>query len=241
MPGPVVTLTTDFGAGSPYVAAMKAVLLRSCPDAVLVDVSHTVPPFDVLSGAFVLWAGTRHFAPGAVHLAVVDPGVGTERRPVALRRSGSWYVGPDNGLFGLVVEEGAADAAVELHRPATASATFEGRDVFAPAAAALATGRPASELGRPPPTPPQGLPVRGPAVLWVDAFGNLVTNLRPPAAPVRVNGREVTRTARTFGDAPAGEPFAYTGSMGYVEIGIPEGRADRLLGARSGTPIEPLG
>jgi S-adenosyl-L-methionine hydrolase (adenosine-forming) len=238
-----VTLTTDFGAGSPYVAAMKAVLLGSCPDAVLVDVSHTVPPFDIVSGAFTVWAGTRHFAPGAVHVAVVDPGVGTERRPLALAVGGSWYVGPDNGLFGLVLEEadGAPDAAVELHRPATASATFEGRDVFAPAAAALAMGRPAPELGRPLEGAALGLPVRGPAVLWVDGFGNLVTNLRPPATGVRVNGHEVRRTARTFGDVPPGTPFTYAGSMGYVVIGVREDRADALLGARSGTPLEPLG
>lgn len=241
MAGPLVTLTTDFGEGSPYVAAMKAVLLASRPDAVLVDVSHTVPPFDVLSGAFVLWAGTRHFAPGSVHLAVVDPGVGTERRPVAFHVHGSWYVGPDNGLFGLVLEEGPPDQAVDLRRPPTASATFEGRDVFAPAAARLAAGAAPAELGRPLAAPPQRLPARGPVVLWVDGFGNLVTSLRPPAGAVRVNGHDVTRTARTFGDVPAGEPFTFAGSMGYVEVGVREGRADDLLGARSGTLIEPLG
>jgi S-adenosyl-L-methionine hydrolase (adenosine-forming) len=241
VPGPIVTLTSDFGAGSPYVAAMKAVLLGACPGAVLVDVSHTVPPFDVVSGAFVLWAGTRHFARGAVHVAVVDPGVGTERRPVALRVQGSWYVGPDNGLLGLILEEGPPDQAIELHRPPTASATFEGRDVFAPAAATLAAGGSPAELGRPLATPPLGLPVTGPAVLWVDGFGNLVTNLRPPPTGVRVQGHDVRQTARTFGDVPPGAPFTYTGSMGYVVIAVREGRADQLLGARAGTPIEPLG
>jgi S-adenosylmethionine hydrolase len=101
----LVTLTSDFGEGSPYVAAMKAVLLAGSPATTLVDVSHTVPPFDVVSGAFVLWAGARNFGPGAVHLAVVDPGVGTARRAVAFSLGGSFYVGPDNGLFGLVVSE----------------------------------------------------------------------------------------------------------------------------------------
>src|ERR1051325_9149583 len=101
---PLITLTSDFGEGSPYVAAMKARLLMGCPGATLVDVGHAVPAFDVLSGAFVLWAGTRDFPAGTVHLAVVDPGVGTRRRPVAIRVDGSWYVGPDNGLFGLVIE-----------------------------------------------------------------------------------------------------------------------------------------
>lgn len=240
MPGPIVTLTSDFGSGSPYVAAMKAVLLGSCPGAVLVDVSHTVPPFDVLSGAFVVWAGTRHFAAGAVHLAVVDPGVGTERRPVALHVNGSWYVGPDNGLFGLILDEGQPDQTIELQRPPTVSATFEGRDVFAPAAAALAAGGSPVQLGRPLATPPLELPVSGPAVLWVDGFGNLVTNLRPPPTALRVNGHDVLRTARTFGDVPAGTPFTYAGSMGYVVIAVREGRADTRLGARAGTPIEPL-
>src|SRR5438445_8509540 len=105
---PLVTLTSDFGEGSPYVAAMKAVLLTDSPAATLVDVSHSVPPFDILSGAFVLWAGVRLFAPGAVHLAVVDPGVGSARRPVAFLLDGAFFVGPDNGLFGLVFSD--ADA-----------------------------------------------------------------------------------------------------------------------------------
>src|SRR2546422_3197810 len=148
---PLVTLTSDFGEGSPYVAAMKAVILAGCPTAMLVDVSHAVPPFDTVSGAFVLWAGVRHFGPGAVHLAVVDPGVGSARRAVAFSLDGSFYTGPDNGLFGLVVSEAVASGAepevVQLERPAEAAATFEGRDVFAPAAAALASGHPLPSLG----------------------------------------------------------------------------------------------
>src|SRR2546430_2685815 len=144
----IITVTTDFGTGSPYVAAMKAVLLAGAPDAVLVDVSHEVPPFDLMQGGFVLWLGTRHFEPGAVHVAVVDPGVGTERRPIAFELSGSIYVGPDNGLFDQVIQESEQlpTDVVQLYRPSGISATFEGRDVFAPAAAALASGRLLSEL-----------------------------------------------------------------------------------------------
>jgi len=240
---PLITLTTDFGEGSPYVAAMKARLLEACPAATLVDVSHAVPPFDLLSGAFVLWAGTRHFDAGAVHLAVVDPGVGSERRAVALALGGSWYVGPDNGLFGLVLSEGGGppERAFRLDRPAAASPTFEGRDVFAPAAGALAAGRPPESLGAPLTgaalTP---LPARSPVVLWVDRFGNLVTSLRPPVSGLRVGGREVRAAARTFAEAPLDEPFVYVGSMGFVEVAIREARADERLGARSGTPVQPL-
>jgi S-adenosyl-L-methionine hydrolase (adenosine-forming) len=241
---PVITLTTDFGTGSPYVAAMKARLLAGCPDASLVDVSHSVRSFDVRAGAFVLWAGTRDFAPGSVHLAVVDPGVGGPRRPLAIQVNGSWYVGPDNGLFGMVLddthESGTSVVAVELRRPPGASATFEGRDVFAPAAAALAAGAPATALGAPLEGSPTRLPAGPPSVIWVDNFGNLVTSLRPPVGGIRVAGREVRTTARTYSEALADEPFFYVGSMGFIEVGIREASAAQLLGAGPGVLVEPL-
>ena len=236
---PVITLTSDFGEGSPYVAAMKAALLAACPEAALVDVSHSVRPFDILGGAFVLWAGTRHFAPGAVHLAVVDPGVGGSRRPVAFELAGSWYVGPDNGLFGLVLAEATAlPRAVELRRPAGASATFEGRDVFAPAAGALASGVPLAGLGSHLADGLMPLPSRSPCVLWVDNFGNVVTSLKAPATKLRVNGREVGLTVRTYSDAPPDTPFVYVGSMGLLEVGVRQSRADEWLGAGPGDAVE---
>jgi S-adenosylmethionine hydrolase len=221
---------------------MKARLLACCPAATLIDVSHAVPAFDVVSGAFVLWAGTREFGPGAVHLAVVDPGVGGSRRAVALRVDGCWYVGPDNGLFGLVLSHAATGPApaIALRRPREASPTFEGRDVFAPAAAALAAGEPADSLGLPLAEPLAPLPVAGPVVLWVDRFGNLVTNVEPPVSGLLVNGHRVIATARTYGEAPPGVPFFYVGSMGYVEVGVREARADDRLGAGSGTPVAAL-
>ena len=239
---PLITLTTDFGTGSPYVAAMKARLLDGCPEAVIVDVSHSIRAFDVSEGAFVLWAGTRHFAAGAVHLGVVDPGVGGPRRAVAFELAGSRYVGPDNGLFGLVlVETPGPVRAVRLERPADASPTFEGRDVFAPAAAALAAGRRLEELGEPLAGEALSRPAPSmPRVLWVDRFGNLVTSLKPPVAGLEVSGREVRTTARTYAEAPPDEPFLYTGSMGFVEIGIRGGRADERLDARPGTPLRLL-
>jgi S-adenosylmethionine hydrolase len=237
----VVTLTTDFGTGSPYVAAMKAKLLAGCPDALLVDVTHSVPAFDVFTGGFLLWAGTRDFPPGAVHLAVVDPGVGGSRRPVALWVDGSWYVGPDNGLFGVVLRKARGHpSGIELSRPATASATFEGRDVFAPAAAALAAGRPPSSLGSALEGEPAQLPARPPSVLWVDNFGNLITSLEPPIAGVRLNGQEVRTAARTYSEAPPQTPFFYLGSMGLIEVGVREARADERLKAGPGTQVQPL-
>lgn len=239
---PIITLTTDFGTGSPYVAAMKAVLLAGAPDAVLVDVAHEVPPFDLMQGAFIFWLGTRHFEPGAVHVAVVDPGVGTERRPIAFKLGGSFYVGPDNGLFDTVIQESEhlPTDVVQLHRPPSISATFEGRDVFAPSAAALASRRPIDQLGDPVSGPLVDLPAQGPAVVWVDRFGNLITNLKPPLTPLEVNGHQVREMARTFGNVPPNRPFLYVGSMGLIAMGVAQGRADVALGASSGTPLKVL-
>ncbi len=239
---PIVTVTTDFGGGSPYVAAMVGVVVGRVPEARVTVLSSTVPAFDVLSGAVMLWAGTRHWPAGAVHLAVVDPGVGTARAAVAVRCGGSWYVGPDNGLFGLVASEtpGGVKEVWRLSRPPGASATFEGRDVFAPAAAALAAGVPPAEIGSRTAPLVGPLPGAGPRVLWVDNFGNLLTDVRARPAALRLGERVVDLHARTFGEAPATIPFLYLGSMGLWEIGVREGRADRMLGARSGTKVEVL-
>jgi S-adenosyl-L-methionine hydrolase (adenosine-forming) len=221
---------------------MKAVILARCQEATLVDVSHGIPAFDLHSAAFVLWAGTRHFPPGTVHLAVVDPGVGTARKAVAVQVGGSHYVAPDNGILTTVLREAgpAGDVgAVELARPAGASRTFEGRDVFAPAAAALAAGQPLQRLGGALDTLVR-LPEPGPSVVWVDAFGNLVTNVKPPVRGLRINGYRVEQQAETFGAAPGGRMFHYVGSMGFVEVAVREERADALLGAGPGTPVEVL-
>jgi S-adenosylmethionine hydrolase len=177
-----------------------------------------------------------------VHVAVVDPGVGTTRPAAAVRCAGSWYVGPDNGLFGLVASEtgGGVEEVWRLSRPRGASPTFEGRDVFAPAAAALAAGDSPAELGSRAAPVVAPLPGSGPRVLWVDHFGNLLTDLRSRPDAVRVGGTAVDVHARTFGEAPSGTPFLYLGSMGFWEIGVREGRADTLLGARAGTPLDVL-
>lgn len=234
---PVVTFTTDFGSGSPLVAAMKGVVLAGCPHAVLVDVSHEVPRFDVSAGAFMLFAGTRHFDSRSVHLVVVDPGVGTSRRRLAIRAGGRYYVGPDNGLFAIVIDEVGLQAAVELAPRPGGAPTFEGRDVFAPAAAALASGVPFESLG-PPTDPPKMLDDSSPRVLWTDGFGNLVTNLKPPLRRMRIHNHDIVHTATTYSEGRPNEPFVYVGSMGYLEVAVREARADRLLGARSGMKVE---
>lgn len=222
---------------------MKAAVLAACPEATLVDVSHSVPPFDLAVGGFLVWAGTRDFPRGSVHLAVVDPGVGTSRRALAFELAGSFYVGPDNGLFALLVEGARPHLpdTVELRRPSHASRTFEGRDVFAPAAGRLAAGDALRSLGTVGPSPS---PLRGAAaenrVLWVDSFGNVITSLRPPVGGVRVRSHEITLSAATFGEAPPGRLFHYVGSLGLVEVGLREGRAADVLGAAPGDPASPL-
>jgi S-adenosylmethionine hydrolase len=218
---------------------MKAAVLSACPTARLIDVSHGIEPFDVRGGGFVLWAGTRAFPSGSVHLAVVDPGVGSERRALALQVGRSYYVGPDNGLFWMVVRGRTDVGAVVLRRPEDASPTFEGRDVFAPAAGRLAAGDRIYALG-PPAGPLRPLDDLDAAVVWVDRFGNLVTNLEPPVARLRVNGHLIAATAKTYAKARAGKPFWYVGSLGLVEIGFPKARADEKLGAQAGSPVEVL-
>ena len=160
----------------------------------------------------------------------------TSRRRLAIRAGGRYYVGPDNGLFAIVIEEVGVQDAVELAPRPHGAPTFEGRDVFAPAAAALASGVPLESLG-PPTDPPKMLEDASPRVLWTDGFGNLVTNLKPPARRMRINNHDVTVTATTYAEGRPNEPFVYIGSMGYLEVAVRDARADKLLGARPGMKV----
>lgn len=246
---PIVTLLTDFGTADSYVAEMKGVLLAGFPGSVLVDVTHAVPPGDIRSGAYLLGRTWRRFPAGTVHLAVVDPGVGTERAALALRSQGHWFVGPDNGLFTQVLHDAEVQA-VTLRVPAGAAPTFHGRDVFAPAAAALARGDALDGLGEPLATIPIRLSYTEPRyegksvigeILYVDRFGTLVTNLTtevvPPYAVLEVEGLEVGPLRRTFGDVPTGGLLAYVGSDGAIEIAVRDGSAARRLGLGVGGRI----
>jgi S-adenosyl-L-methionine hydrolase (adenosine-forming) len=238
----LITLLTDFGNADSYVAEVKGVLLRSAPGATLVDVTHSVPPGDLRSGAYLLGRVWHQFPTGTVHLAVVDPGVGTGRAALALGAHGHFFVGPDNGLFTFVLRDAEVQI-VSVPTPDGASATFQGRDLFAPAAAALAAGATLARLGEPLATAPVRLVYAEPhyegklvvgQVVYVDRFGTLVTNLTPelvpPYATVEVEGLEVGPLRRTCGDVPTGALVAYLGSGGQVEIAVRDGSAARMLG-----------
>jgi S-adenosylmethionine hydrolase len=245
----LITLLTDFGASDSYVAEVKGALLTDAPGATLVDVTHAVAPGDVRAAAYLLGRIWHRFPGGTVHLAVVDPGVGTPRAALAMAAHGCFFVGPDNGLFTLVLRDAEAQI-VALPTPAGAAPTFHGRDVFAPAAAALATDVPLGQLGE----PLLGMPVRLPytephyegktlvgQVVYVDRFGTLVTNLTPELVPeyavIEVEGLEVGRLRRTFGDVPTGGLVAYLGSGGQIEIAVRDGSAARRLGMGVGGKI----
>lgn len=251
-----MTLLTDFGEADGYVGQMKGALLGICPDARLVDLSHAVPPQAIAAGAFLLESASAAFPKETIHLAVVDPGVGTRRRPLVVRTERHTFVLPDNGLVSRVLDRDGLRGAWALeagpYRQAPVSPTFEGRDLFAPAAAWLARGLAPEELGVPV-TDPVRLPV-GPRVLargetavpvlWIDRFGNVVLDLPQSllephlgsggGVRVRAAGADVERFARTYGEAPGGEPFLLFGSAGYLEIAVPGGRADAALGLRVG-------
>lgn len=254
---PIITLTTDFGTQDHYVGAMKAVMLSIAPEARFVDISHEIPPQDIMAGAWVLKNSASLYPSGTVHLVVVDPGVGTDRKPVALKMGDQLYVGPDNGIFSLIAEENEYEA-VELTNRSywreQASNTFHGRDIFAPAAAHLAAGVPLQELGEPlksvvsyrwaiPISDNDG--IQG-WVLHIDRFGNLVTNI--PASLIEevigesglkiyVGNSILEKIVPTFGSVPDGEPAAYIGSAGNLEIAINKGNAQQMLSVEKGAQI----
>ena len=254
MPAPI-TLTTDFGARDAYAAQLKGVLLARCPGAAVLDLTHDIAPHDAIEGALFLDGAVPAFPPGTVHLAVVDPGVGGARRAIACAIGGQFAVCPDNGLLTLLARRLPIEEAREIANPALrrepVSATFEGRDVFAPAAAHLACGGALGDLG----PPAEGLAtlalpepsreadgVRG-EVLHVDRFGNAITNVEASMLPeaaagvrVRAGGRGLP-LRRTYADAAPGEALALVGSGGRIEIAVREGSAADRLGLRRGSPV----
>ncbi len=246
---PIITLLTDFGIADSYVAEMKGVLLSHGPTTVIVDISHSVPPGDVRSAAFIMGRTWHRFPLGTIHLAVVDPGVGTARPALALSSTGHWFVGPDNGVFTPVLYDAEIEAIV-LPIPQTASPTFHGRDLFAPAAAALANGAPLHTLGQPFAGIPERLAYTAPhyegktvvgEVVYIDRFGSLVTNLTtelvPEYARVEVEDLDLGPLRRTFSDVAAGGLLAYVGSGGAIEIAVRNGSAARRLGVGVGGQV----
>ena len=248
---PAITLTTDFGTVDGYTAAMKGVLLSGAPGIPLIDLTHDIPRFDRIGAMLMLRAAIPRFPAGTIHLVVVDPGVGTARRGLVVQAGGHWFVGPDNGILtGVFPASQSAVYSIHALRFAGAAPTFHGRDVFAPAAAQLARGAPIESIGALITDPVRltlpmasrlGNIVKG-EVIHVDRFGNLVSNIAKRAlndaehVAVSLN-RQAVRFGKTFGDVEPGEPIAYWGSGGLLEVGVREGNAQSLFGGQ-GLPVE---
>ncbi len=260
MTPPVIALLTDFGMADGYVGVIKGVILGIAPQARLVDLTHEVPPQDIATGAWVLHIAWRYFPAGAIFLCVVDPGVGSTRRPIALAAGDRRFVGPDNGLFSYVLRDAPPDLVVTLDNAryslSSPSATFHGRDIFAPAAAHLAAGVPLDQLGSPLAakrlvrltlsTPQWRGDLLVAHVLHVDRFGNLITDLEPALTDavladaritVELAGSPIAARARTFADAPPDAPALLRDSSGQLAIAVRNASAAALLGATNGTEV----
>jgi S-adenosylmethionine hydrolase len=242
---PIITLLTDFGTADGYVAELKGVLLSAAPDASIVDLSHDIPAQDVECARLAVARYWRRFPAGTVHIVIVDPGVGSARAPLAVRSDDRYLVGPDNGVLSPSLLA-AGSRVVALPVPMSASATFHGRDVFAPAAASLALGTPIDSLGAVFHEPFIRRTVearRGPGgeilgeVIAIDRFGNAITNLiAPRGGRIEVAGRTVA-IMRTYADAVSGEILGVIGSSGFVEVAQRDGNAARALELARGTPV----
>jgi S-adenosylmethionine hydrolase len=262
--GPLIALLTDFGLQDTYVGVMKGVIAGIAPQTRITDLLHTVRPQDVAHGAFALLVSAPYFPPGTIFVAVVDPGVGSSRRPIAVQAGGYLFVAPDNGLLSYVLERFPPEAAVVLEQLAFRlpylSNTFHGRDIFAPAAAHLATGVALPAFG--PPLDPNQL-VRLPPlaatrqgsawagrVLHIDHFGNLITSLDArtlgldsPSPAVRrcwrvaVGGQTIRGLSTTFAEVAIGESVMYIGSDDFIEVGVRNGHAASAFGITVGDPV----
>ena len=256
----LITLLTDFGAGDGYVGVMKGVILGIAPDVRIVDLSHEVGAQDIAAGAFILKRAYRYFPPDAIHVAVVDPGVGSARRGILLVTEHGRFVGPDNGLFTYPLADAAAPAAYELREPAyrllAVSRTFHGRDIFAPAAAHLARGATPASFG--PPIPPESL-VRLPHptpemtqgvawghIIYIDHFGNAISDISAAMVAalgatrqvqVECAGIRLTGVAATYAEGAMDAPLALITSDGLLEIAVRNGNAARRLGVRVGHEV----
>src|SRR6202795_2482372 len=255
----IITLTTDYGTDDHLVGTVKGVILKINPEVTIVDITHHVTPFDLLDGALAIGAAYEYFPPKTIHIVIVDPGVGTERRPLLVSGQNQYFIAPDNGVLSLVYEREqnvvVRHATAEHYFLQPLSKTFHGRDVFAPVAAWLSKGWQTASMGEEiqdykkmalPRPNPGGAGVKG-RELKVDPFGNLVTNFRAEDLPshaqnggglkMQVGTHAVSRLVDTFACGKAGEPIAYFGSSGYLEIAINKGNASRTLNVGRGAPV----
>jgi len=241
----IITLTTDFGLKDPFVGAMKGVILGIAPDSQIVDITHDIPSFDIVEASIVFYEACRFFPMGTIHVVVVDPGVGSARRPVALAADESRHIflAPDNGVLSMVLDSGAArhiTNASLFHQPV--SQTFHGRDIFAPVAAHLATGKPFDSVGPIATGLVSHSSNQKPTVLRADKFGNLLTNVRrdqlESGFAIRAGGVEIRRLLSNYADALPGEIFAIEGSAGLIELSVNQESAAERLNLRRGAEFE---
>jgi len=246
-----ITLLTDFGCADYFVGAMKGVILSINPHAAIVDITHEIPPQDVAAGAFTLLAAYDVFPAGTIHVAVVDPGVGSARRPIVVSAADQFFVGPDNGIFTYIYDRDPSFAAFHInntkHFRQPVSTTFHGRDIFAPVAAQLSNEVRLESLGSlitdpvrlPIPLKPEGPNAR---IIHIDRFGNLITNVTrdifPDGATLVVNGRSISAIKDFFGEGVADELFGIWGSAGFLEIAVNGGSAAEILGVNPGDSVE---
>jgi S-adenosylmethionine hydrolase len=249
-----IALLTDFGTRDYYVAAMKGVILSIAPEVAIVDITHEVSPQGIREGAFILEACYRNFPAGTVFVAIIDPGVGSKRKPLAVSAGEYYFVAPDNGILSFLFNGAGALEAFEItnnrYMLPSPSSTFHGRDIFAPAAAHLAAGSDINDFG-PPVFDPVVLTDLAPnrisdgriaaRVQHIDRFGNIITDLRPDDLQGRfeivINGRTIDRFHPFFADAEFGEVFAMSGSAGFIEIAVRDGSAASKLNANPGDEV----
>jgi S-adenosylmethionine hydrolase len=257
---PIITLTTDYGTNDHLVGTLKGVILKINPDVTIVDITHNVTAFDLLDGALTIGSAYSYFPSKTIHVVVVDPGVGTERRPLLVSAQNQYFIAPDNGVLSVIYEREketlvVRHANVEHYYLQPVSKTFHGRDIFASVASWLSKGWQTPSMGDeitdykrfalPRPREADGA-MKG-VVLRADAFGNLITNFRSEDLPesalaggditLQVGNQAVTRLVETFAQGNNGEAIAYLGSSGYIEIGINKGNASRTLSLGRGTPV----
>lgn len=259
MTNPIVTLTTDYGTNDHLVGVLKGVILKINPEVTIIDITHAVTAFDLLDGALAIASAYAYFPPRTIHVVVVDPGVGTERRPLLVTGQNQYFIAPDNGvLSGLYEKEQnftVRHLTSEHYFLQPVSKTFHGRDIFAPSAGWLSKHWQPASMGEeikdfkrfamPRPKEAEGL-LKG-VVLKVDGFGNLITNIRAEdlsaeaaqkgEVKLQVGTHPVTKLVPTFATGNAGEPVAYVGSSGYLEIAVNKGNAAKTLGIGRGSPV----
>jgi len=259
LPNAIITLTTDYGTSDHLVGTLKGVILKINPDATIVDITHNVAPYDLLDGALAIGSAYSYFPPRTIHVVVVDPGVGTERRPLLVSGENQYFIAPDNGVLSLVYEREenifVRHANVEHYYLQPLSKTFHGRDIFAPVAGWLSKGAQIASMGEeisdykrfamPRPKTVDG--VNKGVVLRVDTFGNLITNFRGEDLPAtalkdgavnfQIGTTAVTRLVDTFAQGNEGEPVAYIGSSGYIEIAVNKANASRTLALGRGAAV----